>query len=159
MNHQKTSLRIHSLFFILIVFLLVYATAFVTSMFKADSWYANLRKPMLSPSENIFLFSWYPFFFLLGISIILLWRSKQDRPHILVLFGTHFLLTILWSIFFFGIHQPILAFFELLLLVALTVGILITAYSIRKISAVPVLLSFGWLIFLLYLNYQIAFMF
>lgn len=153
----RHSTRLHSLFTIIIIFLIVYASAFITCLFKTDTWYKNLKKPEIMPPDYAFPIAWYSLFFLLAVSIILLWRDKAERPHITLLFGINLLLVIIWSVFFFGLHQPTLAFLEILLLVIATLGTFIYSYQIRKISSLLLIPYLLWVLFLAYVNYQIAF--
>jgi|GEM_PF-1161738 len=154
---KKHSSRLHALLSALIIFLLIYAAAFISSIFRTDAWYENLKKPMFTPPDILFPISWNVLLFFIAISIILLWKYPLERAHITLLFGIILLLTILWNIFFFGLHNPQIAFFEMLLLVVSVLGTGIYAYSLRKSASLFLLPYTFWIIYLAYWNYQIAF--
>lgn len=157
-KHKKHhSARLHSLFTIIIIFLIVYAAAFIASLFKVDTWYQNLKKPEFTPPDYLFSIIWNVLFFIFALAIVLLWKEKHERPHITILFGTNLLLMILWTLFFFGLHRPDFAFFEILLLILSTLGTMLYAYNIRKITTLFLLPYLLWILFAAYLNFQIAF--
>ncbi len=156
---KRHSKRLHSLFTIIIIFLLVYSAAFITGLFRADAWYKNLRKPAFIPSDVVFLVGWNILYMLIAVVIILLWKEQSERHHITVIFSTNLVLNLLWSVFFFGLHKPDFAFFDLLLLVASIIGAIVYAYNRRRAAAYLLIPYLLWILFVAYLNYQIAFFF
>ncbi|MDD5433136.1 MAG: tryptophan-rich sensory protein [Candidatus Pacebacteria bacterium] len=127
------------------------------------SWYAALSKPSFNPPNWIFAPVWTLLFFLMGISLYLVWSAFpkdaegeeiKKRTAVLVFFQ-QLGLNILWSALFFGLHNPLLAFIEI---IALWFGILMTIFYFAKISKaaawllVPYIL---WVSFAAFLNLSI----
>ncbi|MDD5738473.1 MAG: tryptophan-rich sensory protein [Candidatus Pacebacteria bacterium] len=132
------------------------------------SWYATLTKPSFNPPNWVFAPVWTLLFFLMGVGLYLIWVSPNASPsskdskgqfgqrRITVLFFIQQLsLNILWSAIFFGLHNPMLAFTEI---IVLWFGILITIFYFAKISKtaswllVPYIL---WVSFAGFLNFSI----
>jgi benzodiazapine receptor len=121
-------------------------------------WYKGLVKPSFNPPNWIFGPVWTILYLLMGIALFLVWRRGPKTAGVmaaLVLFLIQLGLNVLWSILFFGLHQPALAFFEI---AALWVFILLTALKFFSLSRpagwllVPYLL---WVTFASALNFSI----
>lgn len=82
------------------------------------TWYATLNKPFFSPPNWIFGPVWTILYTLMGISLWLIWQSKKNeqRRKALQVFGVQLLLNSLWSIIFFGLKNPLVAFIEILIM-------------------------------------------
>ncbi len=124
------------------------------------TWYASLQKPAFSPPNWVFGPVWTILYFLMGISLFLVWKKlgkKKDRKVMLGLqfFGFQLAANVLWSLLFFGLRSPFLAFIEI---IALWLAILATTYQFWKIDKnaayllVPYLL---WTSFAAVLNYSV----
>lgn len=145
----------------LIAVLLCEGAGVVGSFFTTpsiNSWYATLAKPSFNPPNWIFGPVWTFLFFLMGISLFLIWneRSKGKNIQTAVLFFFQQLsLNILWSALFFGLHNPFLAFMEI---TVLWLSILMTISYFAKIKKtaawllVPYIL---WVSFAAFLNFSI----
>lgn len=125
------------------------------------SWYPTLNKPSFSPPNYIFGPFWLMLYFLMGISLYLVWQKKAKKKKVrqaLILFGVHLFLNVLWSIVFFGLKNTGLAFIEI---VILWFFILIVIYKFWKIEPkagillIPYLL---WVSFASILSYSIWFL-
>ena len=128
------------------------------------SWYAGIVKPAINPPAWVFGPVWTTLFVLMGISAWLIWRkldsgseagmTKQIKIALGIFLGQLVLNTI-WSIIFFGLHNPGGALIEI---VFLWLAILATIIAFAKISRpaawllVPYIL---WVSFASYLNYSI----
>jgi tryptophan-rich sensory protein len=80
-------------------------------------------------------------------------KDKKKKQKIFILFGINFLLNILWSLFYFTLENPLLAFFDLILLwVSIFILIKISWKENRKTSWLlfPYIL---WISFAGILNY------
>jgi len=129
-----------------------------------DGWYRGLIKPALNPPAWVFAPVWTTLFVFMGIAAFLVWSSytkvtdRQKKKGIkiaLILFGIQLVLNILWSVIFFGLHIPGVAFIEIIFL---WLAILVTIVAFAKISKlagwflVPYIF---WVSFAGYLNYSI----
>ncbi len=136
----------------------IVGSAFTIS--SVSSWYVTLLKPALNPPSWVFGPVWTLLYLLMGISVFLVWENKSevaaaDRKRGLILFAIQLVLNALWSIFFFGFHDPALALLDL---IALWIAILATMIWFYKISrpAMYLLLPYIlWVSFAMYLNYSI----
>lgn len=122
------------------------------------SWYAALDKPWFNPPNWIFGPVWTTLYILMGISLYLVWvaRSKEQKRTAYILFGAQLFLNALWSIVFFGLHEPLAAVGIILLLL---VSLVVTFGSFWRFSRVASLLLvpyIAWVSFASCLNIAIA---
>lgn len=119
-------------------------------------WYAGLVKPAFSPPSWVFGPVWTILYTLIGISLFLVWQEKgKEKKTALSIFFVHLFLNALWSILFFGLHNPSLAFFEILLLLATLLVVMWQFWRIRPLASyllVPYLL---WISFAAFLNFAL----
>lgn len=122
------------------------------------NWYAMLNKPVFNPPSWIFGPVWVSLYTLMGIAAWLVWKnwSKSSLAKIaVVLFFIHLVFNSLWSILFFGLQNPLLAFVEIIFLWILILILIFLFYKIDKRAAylmVPYLL---WVSFATVLNFYI----
>ena len=133
----------------------------IGSFFTAPAisgWYATIQKPLFNPPNWVFAPVWTALFLLMGISIFLVWEKgleKKEAKLAVSVFGIQLALNVIWSLLFFGLQSPFLAFIEI---VFLWIAILATAFLFWRISKkaglllVPYLL---WVSFAAFLNYDI----
>lgn len=119
---------------------------------SVKSWYiTDVIKPSFNPPSWLFAPVWTILFFLMGISLYIVWQKKED----LFWFWTQLLLNIIWSFLFFGFRSPTLAFYEIIFLWA---TIIITILKFKKIDSTSSKLLYpylAWVSFATYLNYSI----
>jgi len=105
----------------LISILIVFAVAFIGNSFTArvvqSAWYESI-KPAITPPNWVFPIVWNILFFLIATSMYLAWiHSKKASKRIVAWeFGVNLFLNGLWSYLFFGLKQPLYAFFALIFL-------------------------------------------
>lgn len=120
------------------------------------TWYVTLTKPSFSPPNFVFGPVWTTLYALMGISLYLVWVSKaKSKQYAVRLFFIQLGLNAIWSIIFFGLKSPGLAFLEI---VALWVAIFLTIKAFRKIStkASDLLYPYlAWVSFASILNFSI----
>ena len=123
-----------------------------------DSWYSQLIQLNFSPPNWLFGPVWTILYILMGISLFLIWQKGLKKKDLKFAFGI-FLLQLLfnawWSILFFGLKDPKLAFVDIVILWFLIVFVIYLFSGIRKLAAwllVPYLL---WVSFATILNYGI----
>lgn len=108
-------------------------------------WYATLVKPAFNPPNWIFGPVWTTLYILMGIAIYLIWMgngTKKQRDIAQKLFYFQLGLNILWSFLFFGWHEPLWAFVEI---VAMWVSIFLTIKAFVPISKPAAYLLFPYL--------------
>ena len=140
----------------------VYLIAFVGSIFTSQNtgtdWYDSI-KPDVTPPSYVFPIVWNILFLLIAISLYIAYTkaNKKQKTKVIGIFALNLILNALWSIFFFAMKNPKLAFFELIVLWITIWMMIFTTYKINKTSAwllVPYLL---WVGFAGFLNFTIAF--
>ena len=135
--------------FILPILVLVTFAAGSLSSTQIDSWYLSLNKAPLNPPGYVFGIVW-PILYLL-MAIVGYLNSNQ----IFKLFMIQLFLNGIWSWLFFAWHLPLVALFDILLLIAVNVLIFKKLDAGSKLMHVPYLI---WLSFATYLNAGIVFL-
>src|SRR5665213_1008149 len=74
---------------------------------SVNTWYMTLNKPFFNPPGWIFGPVWAILYLLMGVSLFLVWGKKKAD---LKWFWIQLVLNSTWSIVFFGLKNPILAF-------------------------------------------------
>jgi translocator protein len=141
--------------------LFVEVAGIIGSLFTAPAikgWYATLPKPSFNPPNWIFAPVWTTLFALMGIALFLVWR-KRNKVHkwtaALVVFFVQLFLNIIWSVIFFGLHRPGVAFVELIILWLFILATIIIFAKISRPAAwllVPYIL---WVSFAAVLNFSL----
>lgn len=132
---------------------------FVGSLFTTPSiptWYASLEKPSFTPPNWIFSPVWISLFVLMGISLFLVWQKSLHYPGVktaMLWFGAQLALNILWSILFFGLKSPALAFVEIIFLWAAIFLTLVKSFKISRLASVLLLPYICWVSFAAVLNF------
>lgn len=135
----------------------VIGAVFTTPAIRSG-WYAGIVKPALNPPAWVFAPVWTTLFALMGIAAFLVWKRGLGYPGVkraLIIFDVQLILNVLWSVIFFGLHNPGAAFAEIIILL---LSIFVTMIVFAKISRlavwflVPYIL---WVSFATYLNYSI----
>ena len=133
----------------------------IGSLFTAPAvkgWYTTINKSPLNPPSWVFAPVWTTLFVMMGVSVSIIWLSEKNegRSKALKVFFVQLVLNTLWSIIFFGLKNPPLAFIEI---IVLWFVILYTIILFRKIDRkasyllIPYIL---WVSFASVLNLSIA---
>jgi benzodiazapine receptor len=131
------------------------------SVFTASSvstWYPTLIKPWYTPPGWIISAVWILLFFLMGLSLFLVWRAGLGRPDVkkaIIFFAAQLGANILWSAAFFGLQSPLMAFAVIVLLWILILLSIISFRPISKRASLLLLPYIIWVSFAAYLNYSI----
>ena len=147
----------------------------------SSGWYANLVKPEFAPPNWVFGPAWTTLYFLIGISLFLVWKNKWEttnrileskqkgwnkwserlwtgdlqKANVIAIFAVQYVLNILWSFVFFGWRLPSLAFLVILALWFAIIFTIINFYRISKLAAYLLVPYILWVSFAGYLNYSI----
>lgn len=123
------------------------------------NWYGTLQKPALNPPSWIFGPVWTTLYALMGISAFLVYQKgwkRKDVKFALGVFGVQLFLNAIWSIIFFSLHQPGIAFIDITLLWIFILVTMIIFSKISKPAAWLLLPYLIWVSFAIYLNLAIA---
>lgn len=115
---------------------------------------ATIDKPPLSPPGWVFGVVWPMLYGLMGIGAAMVWmaeESPQRKPG-LNLFMTQLIVNFFWSLIFFNLQAFGLAFFWLLVLLALVVWTAYVFYQIKPVAGLLQIPYILWLLFAAYLS-------
>ncbi len=120
------------------------------------TWYSTLTKPALNPPAWIFGPVWVALYFLMGISLWLIWRSNSnEKNRALWLFAVQLTLNAIWSPVFFGAQAIGNALAIIVLLWAAVIMTILIFTKISKPAAWLLAPYILWVSFACYLNYAI----
>jgi len=138
-----------------------FSAALIGSLFTREAvpdWYANLNKPSFTPPNWLFGPVWTILYLLMAISALIVWQKGLANPAIkiaLALYLLQLILNALWSVIFFGLNMPMLAFIEIILLWS-AIGLTIFAFARVSILAAVLLVPYIlWVSFAAALNFFI----
>lgn len=119
------------------------------------TWYATLNKPFFSPPNWIFAPVWTTLYFLMGVSVFLIWqkgiqKEKVKRGFNYFLFQLFF--NFLWSLLFFGLHSTLFGLLDIVALLVFIVLTILSFYKLSKIAAYLLVPYFLWVSFATILN-------
>jgi len=123
-----------------------------------SGWYLLVVKPSLTPPSWVFAPVWILLYALMGIAAFLIWRKGFERSDVwwaMTIFDFQLALNIFWSVIFFGLHNPLSAFIELVLLWGAILATMIMFYRISRAAAWLLAPYILWVSFAGYLNYMI----
>jgi translocator protein len=119
---------------------------------SVKTWYPALLKPAGTPPSWVFGPVWSALYLMMATAAWLVW---QERPahHVrlpLGLFFAQLLLNAAWSLIFFGLQRPGLAFAEILILL---LAIVLTTVSFSEHSRYAPWLMMPYLVWVVYATY------
>lgn len=123
------------------------------------TWYASLNKSPFSPPNWIFGPVWTTLYFMMGVSLYLVWMKGLKNKKVkvaLFFFAAQLLFNFLWSILFFGAHSPLLALIDIVLLLYAISMTMIKFNIISKPASYLLLPYLLWVSFATLLNFFIV---
>ncbi len=137
--------------------LLCFLAPAVGGWFLPGEWYAQLRKPTWNPPGWIFGPVWTVLYATMAIAAWLVWRrggfAAQRVP--LGVFLAQLLLNALWSPLFFGLHNPALAFAEIVLLWLAILFTLRLFWNVQRGAGLLLVPYLAWVSFAAVLNFTL----
>lgn len=138
----------------------VFLTSFIGSTLTDpnSSWYKSLKLPSFAPPGYVIGLVWTIIFILCAISLIIIWNKL---PHntlfwwIIGIFTVNAILNILWSFLFFNQHQILASIFEMIILNATTIAIMILVWPLSRLAAGLLLPYAVWVSFATFLAMNI----
>ncbi len=135
-----------------------YLSSIVTRS-SLSTWYPLIEKPSFNPPNYVFPIVWPILYILMGIAVGMVWNQLATKESLvkkaMILFGIQLALNALWSILFFGLQNPRIAFFELLLLLLFVLLSCRQFYKISPLASYLLIPYILWLSFAAVLNYSI----
>jgi translocator protein len=131
-----------------------FATALIGSRFMPGEWYASLAKPSWNPPNAIFGPVWTVLYILMAVSAWLVCRRAgvSGAGAALGLFFVQLVLNAMWSYLFFGLHRPDIAFFDIVVLWAVILAVVLLFWRVDQLAGVLMLPYLAWVGFALFLN-------
>lgn len=135
-----------------------YFSGIVTRSAIAD-WYPTLIKPSFNPPNWIFAPVWSMLYVMMGVAAGLVWDRMQQESEVvkkaLLFFVIQLGLNALWSYLFFGLHNPMLAGLEIIVLWLMIYETYVQFAKINKIAGYLFIPYLAWVSFAAVLNASI----
>ncbi len=121
------------------------------------TWYAGIQKSALNPPSFVFGPVWTMLYILMAIAawMIAELKSSKDSRLALFLFFAQLGLNYLWSVLFFGKHQLLAAFLEIILLWLFILATIIKFYRLKPLAGLIMIPYLIWVSFASYLTYAV----
>ena len=126
------------------------------SLFTAGSvatWYVTLVRPSFSPPNWVFGPVWGLLYLFMAIAVFLVWKKRGEG---LMLFWAQLFLNALWSPLFFGLQNPLIALFDIVLLWMLILVTTFFFFRTSRASGALMLPYLAWVSFASVLNAAIV---
>ncbi|MBT4824782.1 tryptophan-rich sensory protein [Candidatus Woesearchaeota archaeon] len=126
---------------------------------SVSTWFLTLNKPFFNPPSWLFGPVWITLYLLMGISLYLIWNSYNKSSRLAIsFFSIQLVLNSLWSILFFGLKNPLLAFIEIIILWIFILLTIIFSHKKSKTSAYLLIPYILWVTFAAILNFSIFYL-
>jgi len=147
------------IYLFLLSLVLCFSTAYFGSTVTTPSignWYQLINKPFFNPPNWIFAPVWTLLFFLMAISLYLISINQKKNIKSILLFISQLIFNFLWSYSFFFLHNPLLAFIDILILIVLVFLTYKEFSKINKTSGLLLIPYLAWISFASILNLSIV---
>ncbi len=119
-------------------------------------WYPHLVKSSLTPPSIVFPIAWSALYFLMGLSLYLVWVSPLKKKKLtLSIFGVQLFFNFIWSFIFFYKRSTGLALIDIALLWLAILATMILFRRFSKWSTWLLAPYLVWVSFAFYLNFFI----
>ncbi|MBY0486937.1 MAG: tryptophan-rich sensory protein [Flavobacteriaceae bacterium] len=120
------------------------------------TWYPTLIKPVFNPPNWIFAPVWTVLYIMIGVAGGMVWnRLEFDAEKVkkaFLFFIIQLALNALWSYLFFGLHNPLLALIEIVLLWLIIFETYTQFKKIDKVAGMLFIPYLAWVSFAMILN-------
>ena len=144
------------------VILTCLAVGYISSIVTRENiptWYADLNKPFFNPPNWIFAPVWTLLYVMMGFAAGRVWNKidtdEKNVKKAFLFFIIQLALNALWSYLFFGLRNPMLASFEIILLLLMIYETYLQFKKIDKISGYLLLPYLAWVSFATVLTFSI----
>lgn len=151
---NKNKLKTYGIFILLTELVGVVAGLFTSMGMNA---YKQVEKPALTPPDIVFPIVWTILYALMGISAARIWLSPptKERNHGLIIYLAQLFFNFFWSLIFFNLQAYGFAFFWILILWALIIGMIYTFNKTDRLAALLQIPYLIWVTFATYLNLMV----
>ncbi|MCZ8089505.1 TspO/MBR family protein [Flavobacterium sp.] len=144
------------------VILTCLAVGYISSIVIRENiptWYADLNKPFFNPPNWIFAPVWTLLYVMMGFAAGRVWNKidtdEKNVKKAFLFFIIQLALNALWSYLFFGLRNPMLASFEIILLWLMIYETYLQFKKLDKISGYLLLPYLAWVSFATVLTFSI----
>ena len=136
--------------------LLGFLSAQVSLSGPDNPWFTALVKPGIYPPPLAFPLVWTALYVLMGVAlaIVVSARRAPGRGAAIGLFALHFLLNLVWSPVFFGMHRIALALGIIIAMAVSLVAVIALFWRVRPVAAALLAPYLAWVLFASLLNWQ-----
>lgn len=120
-----------------------------------QEWYPSLTKPPFNPPAWVFGPVWTLLYITMGVAAFLVWQKGWENEAVkvaLALYLVQLILNGLWSILFFGMQSPALAFAEIILLWLAVAATIVWCWRVSPAAGILLLPYEAWVSFAALLN-------
>ena len=138
--------------------LLVGFLSSISTQTSIKTWYVVIKKPPFTPPNWIFAPVWTMLYILMGIAAGIVWSKGFYHKWVKIAlyhFGFQLLLNVAWSIFFFGLRNPLIAFVDILALCILLLFTIRWFKVVNSLAAYLLIPYLVWVAFAAVLNFSI----
>ncbi len=135
-------------------FMAVFGTAALGSFYTdIGPWYESI-KPSITPPNFVFPIVWMILFFLIFLALYFSWTgaTKKEKIGVFNSYGLNLCFNFLWTLFYFYMHNPLLALMDIVFLWLSIVWMIYVSYRIDKNSAYMLIPYLLWVSFAALLN-------
>ena len=121
-------------------------------------WYGDIVKSPLNPPNWVFAPVWTILYLLMGVAAFLIWRKGWGKKEVRLAMGLFFIqlaLNLLWSVLFFGLQSPGMAFLEIIFLWLAILLTIILFHGLNKTASWLLIPYILWVSFAAYLNLSV----
>lgn len=139
------------------IFVLACAAAATPGIvFRPGDWYRSLAKPAWRPPDWLFGPVWFVLYLSIAVSGWLVWRQAGFEGAVaLTVYAVHLVLNGLWSVVFFRLHRPDLAFMEIICLWFSILATMAVFHEINETASYLLIPYLLWVTFAVMLNFSI----
>jgi benzodiazapine receptor len=138
------------------------AVGYISSLVTRENiptWYADLNKPFFNPPNWVFAPVWTLLYIMMGLAAGLVWNkidtNEKNVKKAFLFFLIQLALNALWSYLFFGLRNPMLASFEIIVLWLMIYETYIQFKKIDKVSGYLLLPYLAWVSFATLLTFSV----
>lgn len=126
----------------------------IVSLFINTDIYDVIIKPEISPPKIVFPIVWTALYILMGISNYIINKdNKKEVPNLI--YYISLAINLIWPIIFFNTQEYLISLLIIIILIIFVALTIIEYFKISKIAGYLQIPYILWLLFALYLNYQV----
>ena len=142
----------------ILFFLITFSASFIgglASISLKEPWYSQLAKSNYNPPDWIFAPVWTTLYLMMTLAIWFFWHSKKRDMNTIYIYFIHILFNTTWSIVFFALHNILLAFINLMILISLIIILILRFKRVNYTSTYLMIPYLLWSFYALFLNFNL----